>query len=161
MIFATLKWVCRKSANNYSITSKKCSSTRKNSGPKRYPKETILDPRNVHEEKSWTDEILTRKILNPQKNHHKKSWTQQKPTRKNFGPTNAHWQDGNRPMRLTVASESRNLVKISRLLNISSSPKYFQRQGCSISFFSFITLIMAITYDAKSWAKAILSVDFH
>ena len=63
--------------------------TRKNFRPKKYPREKILDSRNIREKKYRTHKV---------------------PTRKNFGPTKARWHGCTEPMRLGVARDPRNLA---------------------------------------------------
>ena len=69
-----------------------------------------LDPRNTHEKKFWTHEILARKNLDPRNTLEQKFRTHEIPMRKNFGPTKARWQHGTRPTRPTMARDSRNLA---------------------------------------------------
>ena len=53
-------------ANNRNLWIMK-SAMIKQIGPAKYPRETILDPRNTHEKNFWTYEIPTRKNVRPTK----------------------------------------------------------------------------------------------
>ena len=76
----------------------------------KYPREKILDPRNTHEEKFctheilmgkkiWAHEIPTKINFGPTKwqKKKKKDWTQEITTRKIFGPQKARWDGGTTP----------------------------------------------------------------
>ena len=93
--------------------------TRENFGPMKYPREKILDPPNIHEERLWTHETPTRKnlwptkypsenILDPRNTHEKNFWTHEI-------RTNARWHDGTRPTRPTIARDPRNLAHSQKL----------------------------------------------
>ena len=99
-------------------------------------REKILGPRNTQEKQFWTHEIsMTKnlgpmkysreKILDPQNNHERKSWTHEIPTRKSLGPTKNLREKFSdlRTHNDSMAPDLRNLVKISRLVKISSSSK--------------------------------------
>ena len=48
-----------------------------------------FDPRNTHEKKIWTHEILTRKTFGPTKlDPREKIWTHEIPKRRNLDPLN-------------------------------------------------------------------------
>ena len=99
-------------------------------------REKLLGPRNTQEKQFWTHEISVtknlgpmkysrEKILDPQNNQEKKSWTHEIPTRKSLGPTkNLREKISDlRKHNDMMTRDPRNLVKISRLVKISSSPK--------------------------------------
>ena len=72
------------------------NTARKNLTPTKYPRENILDPRNIYEKNFWTHEIPAKKnlrlskypredILEQGSSHEKNFRTHKIPERKNFG----------------------------------------------------------------------------
>ena len=55
--------------------------------PTKYPREKIWDPRNTHEKRFGTHEILTRKNWDSRNTLDKKFGTHEIPTKKNLEPT--------------------------------------------------------------------------
>ena len=107
-----------------------------------YPREKILNPRNTHDEKSWTHEIQPRKNRGHTKaskklgttkyTHEKIFWTHEIPTRKSFEPTKyPRRHHGTRPTRPTMARDPRNLAhsnfSISIIPQISRTNIWYYR----------------------------------